>query len=96
MQVGWSPTTALRLVTQYQLEEVLSLSGPKQRWVTSQLKFSWRREDWLLSSPATRKSTESRYDVEEIKQACMVINTADYCQTTSSEVRPFRDLVFSV
>lgn len=48
-------------------EEVLSLSGSKQR-------------------SNVRKSTESRYDLQEIKQACLVINTADYCQTTSSEL----------
>ncbi|KXN90783.1 hypothetical protein AN958_03437 [Leucoagaricus sp. SymC.cos] len=33
-----------------------------------------------------RKSMDARYDVQEIKQACLVINTADYCQITSSEL----------
>lgn len=35
---------------------------------------------------SARKSTDSRYDIQEIKQACLVINTADYCQATSSEL----------
>ncbi|KAF9268827.1 hypothetical protein L218DRAFT_917932 [Marasmius fiardii PR-910] len=37
-------------------------------------------------SVASRKSTESRFDVNELKQAATVINTADYCQTTASEL----------
>lgn len=30
---------------------------------------------------------ESRFDINEIKRACLIINTADYCQTTASEVK---------
>lgn len=38
---------------------------------------------------APRKSIDSaRFDIAELKQASMVINTADYCQTTASEVKP--------
>ncbi|KAH7888924.1 Vps53-like protein [Phlebopus sp. FC_14] len=33
-----------------------------------------------------RKSTESRFDIVELQQACLLINTADYCQTTASEL----------
>ena len=29
---------------------------------------------------------ETRYDVTELKNACTLINTADYCQTTALEV----------
>ncbi|KAJ4493762.1 Vps53-like protein [Lentinula edodes] len=36
---------------------------------------------------APRKSIDSaRFDIAELKQASMVINTADYCQTTASEL----------
>ena len=31
-------------------------------------------------------STDSRVDVESLKQSCLLINTADYCQTTALEV----------
>lgn len=34
-----------------------------------------------------RRSTETRYDPNELKQICLIINTADYCQTTAAEVR---------
>lgn len=35
---------------------------------------------------AVRMSTDSRVDIESLKQSCLVINTADYCQTTALEV----------
>lgn len=35
-----------------------------------------------------RKSLDVRYDLKELKDACMLINTADYCQTTALEVNP--------
>ncbi|KAG7098487.1 hypothetical protein E1B28_000431 [Marasmius oreades] len=35
---------------------------------------------------ASRRSTESRFDVSELKQAATVINTADYCQSTAFEL----------
>lgn len=40
------------------------------------------------SRPAVqiRKSTETRLDTELLKQTCLIINTADYCQTTASEL----------
>ncbi|KAH9484873.1 Vacuolar protein sorting-associated protein 53-like protein [Psilocybe cubensis] len=34
----------------------------------------------------SRKSTEGRFDLELIKQICLSINTADYCQTTALEL----------
>lgn len=33
-----------------------------------------------------RMSTDSRVDVESLKQSCLLINTADYCQTTALEL----------
>lgn len=35
---------------------------------------------------APRKSTDSRFDPQELKHSCIVINTADYCQTTAVDV----------
>ncbi|KAK7045611.1 Vacuolar protein sorting-associated protein 53 [Paramarasmius palmivorus] len=35
---------------------------------------------------AGRRSMEARFDIADIKQAATVINTADYCQTTASEL----------
>ncbi|RDX42721.1 hypothetical protein OH76DRAFT_1362271 [Lentinus brumalis] len=48
-------------------------------------------EEVLVSSlrrptPFGRKSTETRYDPAELKNACTLINTADYCQTTALEL----------
>ncbi|KAI0745870.1 Vps53-like protein [Earliella scabrosa] len=48
-------------------------------------------EEVLVSSlrrPTTivRKSIEARYDPAELKNACTLINTADYCQTTALEL----------
>ena len=34
----------------------------------------------------TRKSFESPFEIHEIKTACTIINTADYCQTTALEL----------
>lgn len=36
--------------------------------------------------PVGRKSTETRVDLDLLKQVCLLINTADYCQTTAVEV----------
>lgn len=33
-----------------------------------------------------RRSADVRYDQNEIKNACLVINTAEYCQSTAQEV----------
>lgn len=35
---------------------------------------------------APRRSTDSRFDPHELKHASIIINTADYCQTTASEL----------
>ncbi|CDO68963.1 hypothetical protein BN946_scf184782.g11 [Trametes cinnabarina] len=41
-----------------------------------------------MKKPSTfgRKSMETRYDVTELKNACTLINTADYCHTTALEL----------
>lgn len=33
-----------------------------------------------------RRSMDTRFDPNEVKNACVLINTADYCQTTAQEV----------
>ncbi|KAF8684292.1 hypothetical protein AX14_004167 [Amanita brunnescens Koide BX004] len=48
-------------------------------------------EDVLSSSlkrppSAPRRSTDSRFDPQELKHSCVVINTADYCQTTAVDL----------
>ncbi|KAI0929946.1 hypothetical protein AcV5_006778 [Taiwanofungus camphoratus] len=48
-------------------------------------------EDVLVASlkrPAmlSRRSVESRLNMNELKNACTLINTADYCQTTAAEL----------
>ncbi|KDR67572.1 hypothetical protein GALMADRAFT_79772 [Galerina marginata CBS 339.88] len=35
---------------------------------------------------ASRKSTETRLDLDLIRQTCLLINTADYCQSTAFEL----------
>lgn len=47
----------------------------------------WRIGHSRPPQSQSRKSTETRFDATELKQACLLINTADYCQTTAVEVR---------
>ncbi|KAH8119366.1 Vps53-like protein, partial [Phellopilus nigrolimitatus] len=42
-----------------------------------------------LKRPATqsrRSSSDTRYDIHELKNACLLVNTAEYCQVTASEL----------
>ncbi|KAF9446218.1 hypothetical protein P691DRAFT_761819 [Macrolepiota fuliginosa MF-IS2] len=76
------------------LEQCAKLSTGQALFDLCSLHKKWLRvyaEDVLSLNtpkqrPTARRSTESRYDVNEIKQACLVINTADYCQMTASEL----------
>jgi len=34
-----------------------------------------------------RKSIEGRANLQDVKNACMILNTAEYCQSTSLQVR---------
>ncbi|KAL4251433.1 VPS53 family protein [Abortiporus biennis] len=49
-------------------------------------------EDVLIASMkkptmfAVRRSIETRYDAHEVKNACTLVNTADYCHTTALEM----------
>ncbi|THH12677.1 hypothetical protein EW146_g7473, partial [Bondarzewia mesenterica] len=38
------------------------------------------------SAVQSRRSMDSRWDISEVKNACLLINTADYCQTTAQEL----------
>ncbi|KAJ7072043.1 Vps53-like protein [Mycena amicta] len=73
------------------LEQCAKLSTGKPLFDLCALHRKWLRiyaEDVLiggLKRPAShiRKSTESGFEIGEIKQASLVINTADYCQATA-------------
>lgn len=50
------------------------------------------RMSFIQRDPRTdkeRRSFDGRFNVAEIKHACLLINTADYCQVTALEVRLF-------
>ena len=45
----------------------------------------------IISRPSNqpRRSVDARFDINEIKNACLLINTSEYCQITASEVISF-------
>ncbi|KAK7473107.1 Vacuolar protein sorting-associated protein 53 [Stygiomarasmius scandens] len=78
------------------LEQCAKLSTGQPLFDLCSVHKKWLKiyaEDVLTASlkrpigvPAPRKSMESRFDVGDLKQASIVINTADYCQTTAAEL----------
>ncbi|KAJ7045845.1 Vps53-like protein [Mycena alexandri] len=76
------------------LEQCAKLSTGKPLFDLAAVHKKWLRiyaEDVLvagLKRPISqiRKSTESRFEVSELQQSSLVINTADYCQTTALEL----------
>ncbi|KAG2016360.1 hypothetical protein CC2G_009531 [Coprinopsis cinerea AmutBmut pab1-1] len=77
------------------LEQCASLSTAQPLFDLANVHKKWLRiyaeEVLAISSKrpvatSTRKSLETRVDVELLKQTCLVINTADYCQTTALEL----------
>ncbi|KAJ7497608.1 Vps53-like protein [Mycena latifolia] len=76
------------------LEQCAKLSTGKPLFDLATLHKKWLRiyaEDVLVASlkrpiSQIRKSTESRFEVSELQQSALVINTADYCQTTALEL----------
>ncbi|KAJ7747224.1 Vps53-like protein [Mycena metata] len=76
------------------LEQCAKLSTGKPLFDLATVHKKWLRiyaEDVLvagLKRPISqmRKSTESRFEVSELQQSALVINTADYCQTTALEL----------
>ncbi|KAF9050241.1 Vps53-like protein [Panaeolus papilionaceus] len=77
------------------LEQCAKLSTGQPLFDLCTLHKKWLRiyaEEVLVVVPKrpgaglARKSTESRVDVDLLKQLCLHINTADYCQTTALEL----------
>ncbi|KAG6845073.1 hypothetical protein H0H87_000977 [Tephrocybe sp. NHM501043] len=78
------------------LEQCAKLSTGQPLFDLCLLHKKWLRiyaEDVLITSlkrppsqPQSRRSGDTRYDVQELKHACKLINTADYCLSTASEL----------
>ncbi|EJD03009.1 uncharacterized protein FOMMEDRAFT_108090 [Fomitiporia mediterranea MF3/22] len=76
------------------LEQCSKLFVGKPLLDLANLQKKWLRifaEDVLLAGmkkPAyqPRRSSDTRYDIHELKTACLLINTAEYCQITASEL----------
>ncbi|KAJ7217738.1 Vps53-like protein [Mycena pura] len=76
------------------LEQCAKLSTGKPLFDLCAVHKKWLRiyaEDVLIASlkrpvSQVRKSTESGFELSEIKQSCLVMNTADYCQATALEL----------
>ncbi|KAJ7899048.1 Vps53-like protein [Mycena leptocephala] len=69
------------------LEQCAKLSTGKPLFDLATLHKKWLRI-YAAIRPISqvRKSTESRFEVSELEQSSLVINTADYCQTTALEL----------
>ncbi|TEB37202.1 hypothetical protein FA13DRAFT_1682098 [Coprinellus micaceus] len=76
------------------LDQCASLSTGQPLYDLANLHKKWLRiyanEVLTMGSkrPPTqiRRSTETRLDIELLKQTCIIINTADYCQNTATEL----------
>ncbi|EIN11438.1 hypothetical protein PUNSTDRAFT_118834 [Punctularia strigosozonata HHB-11173 SS5] len=76
------------------LEQCAKLSTGQPLYDLCQVHKRWLRtyaEDVLIPTikrplPQTRRSLDTRMDAEQLKTACVLINTADYCQTTALEL----------
>ncbi|KAL4078288.1 Vps53-like protein [Scleroderma yunnanense] len=66
-------------------QALFGLCGVQKKWLKVYA------EDVLLarlkrSQSQVRKSTDTSFDAAELQQACLIMNTADYCQKTASEL----------
>ncbi|EGO00491.1 hypothetical protein SERLA73DRAFT_122492 [Serpula lacrymans var. lacrymans S7.3] len=76
------------------LEQCAKLSTGQALFDLCSLHKKWLRiyaEDVLMSRlkrhpSLARRSADTRYDIAELNQACLLINTANYCQTTAVEL----------
>ncbi|KAJ7077323.1 Vps53-like protein [Mycena belliarum] len=68
------------------LEQCAKLSTGKPLFDLATLHKKWLRVYAGRPISHIRKSTESRFEVSELQQSALVINTADYCQTTALEL----------
>ncbi|PPQ72073.1 hypothetical protein CVT26_006708 [Gymnopilus dilepis] len=79
-------STDLFLFYGQSLEQCAKLSTGQALFDLCTLHKKWLRIYAGIPAAASRKSTESRVDPDLLKQTCLLINTADYCQTTASEL----------
>ncbi|KZT29143.1 hypothetical protein NEOLEDRAFT_1056915 [Neolentinus lepideus HHB14362 ss-1] len=87
-------STELFYVYRQSLEACAKLSAGKTLFDLGEILKKWLRvyaEEVLLAelkrpTPRPRKSMDARWDRGELKNACMLINTADYCQRTAAEL----------
>ncbi|TFK44162.1 Vps53-like protein [Crucibulum laeve] len=79
------------------LEQCAKLSTGKALFDLAAMQRKWLRiyaEEVLTAQlkrpqqqlPIPRRSMETRVDIDGLNQACLLINTADYCQTTALEL----------
>ncbi|EUC58213.1 vacuolar sorting-associated-like protein [Rhizoctonia solani AG-3 Rhs1AP] len=75
------------------MDECLKLGGEGVLLPMCKMYKRWLKvyaEDVLIAgtkrSALDRKSTESRFNPSEIQKLCLVLNTADYCQTTAGQL----------
>lgn len=91
-QIVLPSSTELFYVYGQSLEQCAKLSTGKALFDLCTVHKKWLRiyaEDVLIASlkrPQARKSTEMQFDINELKHSCILINTADYCQTTAIEL----------
>ncbi|KAF9241838.1 Vps53-like protein [Melanogaster broomeanus] len=66
-------------------QALFDLCGVQKKWLKiyaeDVLSLKFKRPQFQ-----SRKSTDARFDAAELQQACLFINTADYCQTTAAEL----------
>ncbi|THH07754.1 hypothetical protein EW145_g3172 [Phellinidium pouzarii] len=64
---------------------LLDLANLQKKWLKiyaeEVLLFSLKKP-----SNQSRRSSDARYDVQELENACLLVNTAEYCQVTASEL----------
>ncbi|CAE6394196.1 unnamed protein product [Rhizoctonia solani] len=75
------------------MDECLKLGGEGVMMPMCKMYKRWLKvyaEDVLIAgtkrSAQDRKSTETRFNPSEIQKLCLVLNTADYCQTTAGQL----------
>ncbi|KAN0103653.1 Vps53-like, N-terminal domain containing protein [Russula decolorans] len=87
-------STELFYVYGQTLEGCATLSTGRPLFDLLEVFKKWLRvyaEEVLMSQmrrtrPQPRRSTDVRHDMNELRNACLVINTAEYCQTTAQEL----------
>ncbi|KAF9010737.1 Vps53-like protein [Cyathus striatus] len=65
---------------------LFDLAGVQRKWLRIYAEEVLTAQAKRPSNVQPRKSMETRIDPEILKQTCLLINTADYCQTTAQEL----------